>query len=45
MDAFWKLGGNCIASLWFSCMVHVIFKLKLQKYFSILKGKSWKSDM
>jgi len=45
MHAFWKLGGNCIASVWFSYMVHVIFKLKVQKYFSILKGKSWKSDM
>jgi len=40
MHAFWKLGGNCIASVWFNYMVHAIFKLKVQKYFSILKGKS-----
>jgi len=44
MHAFWKLGGNC-TSVWFGYMVHVIFKLKVQKYFSTLLGKSWKNDM
>jgi len=45
MNAFWKLGGNCTASVWFSYMVHVILKLKVQKYFSTLLGKSWKNGM
>jgi len=45
MHAFWKLGGNCTASVWFSYMAHVIIKFKVQKYFSMLWGKSWKSDM
>jgi len=43
MHAFWKLGGNCTASVWFSYMAHVIFKLKVQKYFGTLLGNSCKN--
>jgi len=42
MYAFWKLGGNCTGSVCFSYIVHIIFKLKVQKYFSTLLGKSCK---
>jgi len=38
MHAFWKLGGNCTASVWFSYMVHDKFKLKVQNYFGTLLG-------
>ena len=42
MHAFWKLGGNCMASVWFSYMVHVIFKLKSTKIFQHIKRQIMK---
>jgi len=36
LDFGYLIGGNCTASVWYSYMVHIIFKLKVQKYFGTL---------